>query len=114
MSNFPAKKYAIILWDHGRGINGFGADFVFNNDKLTLDGMKQAFANASKITNNKKFELIGFDSCLMASVEVANSVKSFGNYMVASEEIEPQWGWDYSSILSSLNAYPDQGWLINW
>ena len=107
MSNFPAKKYAIILWDHGSGINGFGADFVFNNDKLTLDGMNQAFANASKITN-KKFELIGFDSCLMASVEVANSLKSFGNYMVSSEEIEPSWGWDYSSVLASLIMYPYQ------
>jgi hypothetical protein len=23
---FPAKKYAIILWDHGGGLNGFGKD----------------------------------------------------------------------------------------
>jgi hypothetical protein len=67
----------------------------------------QAFPNASKVTN-KKFELIAFDSCLMASVDVANSVKSFGNYMVASEEIEPAWGWDYSSILTSSNAYREQ------
>jgi cysteine peptidase C11 family protein len=28
--------------------------------------------------------------------------------MVASEEIEPQWGWDYSSILTSLNVSPNQ------
>ena len=107
MSNFPAKKYSIVLWDHGNGINGFGADSVFNNDKLTLDGMNEAFVNASKVTN-KKFELIGFDSCLMASVEVADKLKSFGNYMVASEEIEPPWGWDYSSILTALNASPNQ------
>jgi tetratricopeptide (TPR) repeat protein len=103
MSNFPAKKYAIILWDHGSGINGFGGDRQFNNDKLTLDEIHQAFA-ATTNTMNKKFELIGFDSCLMASVEVANSIRQFGNYMVASEEIEPQWGWDYSSILASLTA----------
>jgi len=107
MSHFPAKKYAIVLWDHGNGINGFGADAVFNNDKLTLDRMYEAFVNASKVTN-KKFELIGFDSCLMASVEVTDKLKSFGNYMVASEEIEPPWGWDYSSILTSLNVSPNQ------
>ena len=109
ISNFPAKKYAIILWDHGSGINGFGVDSVFNNDKLTLDEIHQAFANIKKIENNtKKFELIGFDSCLMASIEVANNLKSFGNYMIASEEIEPQWGWNYSSVLKSLTTYPEQ------
>jgi tetratricopeptide (TPR) repeat protein len=113
MSNFPAKKYAIILWDHGSGINGFGGDPQFNNDKLTVDEISQAFANVSKVTLNKKFELIGFDSCLMASIEVANSVKQFGNYMVASQEIEPQWGWDYSFILSSLtDASNDDGFLL--
>ena len=105
ISNFPAKKYAIILWDHGSGINGFGGDPQFSNDKLTIDEIHQAFADAAKVMLNKKFELIGFDSCLMASVEIANSIKQFGNYMVASEEIEPQWGWDYSSILTSLTAY---------
>ena len=105
MSNFPAKKYTIILWDHGSGINGFGGDQQFNNDKLTVDEIHQAFADAAKVMMNRKFELIGFDSCLMASVEVANSIKQFGNYMVASEEIEPQWGWDYTSILTSLTAH---------
>jgi len=108
ISHFPAKKYAIILWDHGGGINGFGGDQQFNNDKLTIDEIHQAFEDASKYNINKKFELIGFDSCLMASLEVANSVKQFGNYMVASEDIEPQWGWDYSAILRSLVLSPSQ------
>jgi tetratricopeptide (TPR) repeat protein len=109
MSNFPAKKYAIVLWDHGSGINGFGGDLQFNNDKLTLDEISQAFLDSNNNkNNNKKFELIGFDSCLMASIEVANSIKTFGNYMVSSQEIEPQWGWSYSSILRSLTEYPNE------
>jgi hypothetical protein len=37
MTEFPAKKYAIIFWDHGSGVNGFGRDILFNNDTLTLD-----------------------------------------------------------------------------
>ena len=107
MSEFPTKKYAIILWDHGSGINGFGGDLVFDNDKLTLDEIKKAFQDARYVTN-KKFELIGFDACLMASIEVADRVNAFGNYMVSSEEIEPSWGWDYSSILANLTKYPKQ------
>jgi Clostripain family len=106
MSNFPAKKYAIILWDHGSGINGFGNDALFNHDILKLSEMVKAFADAKKITN-KNFELIGFDACLMASVEVANMISSFGNYMVASEEDVPLTGWNYSSILEKLTKYPE-------
>jgi tetratricopeptide (TPR) repeat protein len=112
MSNFPAKKYAIILWDHGSGINGFGGDPQFNYDKLTIDEIHQAFASSlNNVIDEKdpnKFELVGFDSCLMASVEVANSISSFSNYMIASEEIEPPWGWDYFSVLRSLNLHPEQ------
>jgi hypothetical protein len=107
MTEFPAKKYAIIFWDHGSGINGFGRDILFNNDTLNLGEINTAFALAKK-TTNKNFELIGFDACLMASIEVANTIKSFGNYMVSSEEVEPSWGWDYTAILRNLTENPEQ------
>ena len=29
ISQFPAKKYAIIFWGHGSGIHGFGKDVNF-------------------------------------------------------------------------------------
>ena len=107
MTEFPAKKYAIILWDHGSGIDGFGGDLLFENDRLTLVEIEKALQDARSVAD-KKFELIGFDACLMASVEVANKVKTFGSYMVSSEEIEPSWGWDYSAILTNLTKYPKQ------
>jgi hypothetical protein len=107
MSEFPAKKYAIILWGHGSGINGFGGDLIFDNDRLTLREIEKGFKDARSVTN-KKFELIGFDACLMASVEVALTVNTFGSYMVSSEEIEPSWGWDYSAVLANLTKYPKQ------
>ena len=69
MSSFPAKKYAIILWDHGSGLNGFGQDLVFN-DILTPNELNIAFRTA-KVNTNNTFELIGFDACAMSSLEVA-------------------------------------------
>jgi hypothetical protein len=63
MSQFPAKKYAIVLWDHGSGTNGFGKDLQFKNDILNVTEMQNGFAEANKITR-QKFELIGFDACL--------------------------------------------------
>ena len=111
ITKFPAKKYAVILWDHGSGVNGFGADRNFGDDKLTPNEIQKAFSDVIR-NENKKFELIGFDACLMASVEIADKIKSFGNYMVASEELEPPWGWDYSFLIKSLNSNPKQDGFV--
>src|SRR5215207_597855 len=77
ISKYPAKKYAIIFWDHGSGINGFGGELQFKNDILRGAEINKAFSDA-KIITNKKFELIGFDACLMSSIEIADKVKAHG------------------------------------
>ncbi len=105
VSQFPAEKYVIVLWDHGNGLHGFGKDDIFN-DNLTLNEINEAL-RVPRATY-QKFEIIGFDACLMASVEVASRVAPYGNYLVASEELEPSWGWDYSAILASLSETPEQ------
>ena len=61
-----SKKYAIVLWDHGSGLNGFGKDLIFTNDILNLVELKIALLTA-KIYTNTTFELIGFDACLILS-----------------------------------------------
>ncbi len=107
ISQFPAKKYSIILWDHGSGLNGFGKDIMFNNDILTPIELKEAFLTALSHTN-KKFDLIGFDACIMSSLEIASRLQSFSHYMVTSEEVEPTWGWNYTAIIQNLSANPLQ------
>lgn len=37
---------------------------------------------------------IGFDACLMASVETALTVAPFADYMIASQDAEPGDGWN--------------------
>ncbi len=112
INHFPAKKYVTIFWGHGNGIKGFGKDITFNKDILTLQEIESSFRNAKEITQ-QKFELIGFDSCLMSSIEIAKRISPFANYMVSSEEIEPGGGWNYTSIFKSLIINPDQnGYLL--
>ncbi len=106
VSQYPAERYAIVLWDHGNGIDGFGFDELFE-DSLTLDEIEKAFADAKQQTQ-QDFEVIGFDACLMATVEVADRLSPYGSYLVASQEVEPSWGWDYTALLSSLAGNPDQ------
>ncbi|MCR5235609.1 MAG: hypothetical protein K6E34_00220 [Lachnospiraceae bacterium] len=35
------------------------------------------------------FDFIGFDACLMATVETAYMLSPYADYMIASEEFEP-------------------------
>ena len=107
ISNFPAKKYAVVLWDHGSGLNGFGQDPNFHNDILTPVELKQSFLRSEFVTNTK-FELIGFDACAMSSLEVATRLQNATHYMVASEEVEPTWGWNYTAIIQNLSADSSQ------
>ncbi|MGE5704161.1 MAG: clostripain-related cysteine peptidase [Clostridia bacterium] len=103
VQKYPAKKYALVMWDHGAGsVHGFGSDELFNGDSLTLDEMQTALATASQKTK-AKLEAIGFDACLMANLETAKMVSPYANYLIASEELEPGHGWNYTPVLQELN-----------
>lgn len=53
-----------------------------------------------------KFAFIGFDACLMATVETANMLVPHADYMFASEETEPGYGWDYTEIAGFMESNP--------
>ncbi|MEI6102293.1 MAG: clostripain-related cysteine peptidase, partial [Eubacteriales bacterium] len=92
---FPAQQYGLILWDHGAGsVQGYGSDDLFEGDSLTLDELGQSLAASKAAT--EKFSFIGFDACLMATIETAWTLDKYADYLVASEELEPGSGWDYT------------------
>lgn len=107
-TNYPAEKVAVTFWNHGGGsVNGAAFDELHNLDSLDLAEMYQAFdavwgANKSA----PALELVGFDTCLMSTVDVAAVFQNFSKYLVASEEVEPGNGWLYSGWLSTLASDP--------
>ncbi|HTR57323.1 MAG TPA: clostripain-related cysteine peptidase [Casimicrobiaceae bacterium] len=72
-----------------------------------LDNMelKRALA-AMKKTLGRPLDIIGFDACLMAMLEVDFQVMGGAAYTVGSEEEEPGNGWPYDRILKALAAKP--------
>jgi hypothetical protein len=42
----------------------------------------------------------------MGNFEVAKAMAPYGHVMVASEELEPGNGWDYTPMLEALNKAP--------
>ncbi len=95
--NYPADMYGLILWNHGGGsFNGYGYDEV-TNDCLSLMELDNALAD-TPFTGDNKLDFIGFDACLMATIEVADALSPYADYLFASQEPEPGWGWDYSFL----------------
>jgi hypothetical protein len=48
----------------------------------------------------KKFGLLGFDTCVMSSLEITWQYRRFARMLVASEGSIPTAGWNYAQILS--------------
>ncbi|MCR5507067.1 MAG: peptidase C11 [Lachnospiraceae bacterium] len=98
--NYPATRNELILWDHGGGsISGYGYD-----EKSAMSGaMSLAGINTALADGGVRFDFIGFDACLMATVENALMLEQYGDYMIASEETEPGVGWYYTNWLTELS-----------
>jgi hypothetical protein len=58
-------------------------------------------------TLGQKLDLLGMDACLMSNLEVAYQARPYVNYIVASEESEPNQGWPYTPVLKKLVGTPD-------
>lgn len=98
VSAYPSQRYALILWDHGNGpLEGYGKDMLFGNDALLLEEMGQAM-DASAFGPDNKLAFVGFDACLMASAELNCLWADYADYLVASQEVEPAFGWNYSFL----------------
>ena len=106
MRNFPAKRYALIIWDHGGAWTGIANDDTDNHDSLTLNELDAALKLITSTTGVEKLDIIGFDACLMSAYEVYQTIAPYGRYAIASEELVPGNGWDYEYTLLDLKDNP--------
>lgn len=102
--NYPADHKMVVFWDHGGGsTSGAALDENFEGDCLTLPELREAFeSTCTPDASDQPYDIIGFDTCLMATVDVAGIFKDIGKYLVASEETEPGTGWAYDGWLGTL------------
>ncbi len=104
VDRYPAKKYAVILWNHGGGWTGMLEDDV-HNTSMSLGKMRQAFTRINQKLG-RKIDMVIFDMCLMGQYDVMLDTYPYADYMVASEESVPGYSYDYTTIVGSLNANP--------
>lgn len=110
--DYPSDHIAVVLWDHGSGplnrsgmaLPSKGVCYDFDTGHYLTDrDCLQAFSWArDHLRDGRKFDIIAFDACLLASLEMAYTLSSCADYMVASEETIPGDGYQYAYILKQL------------
>lgn len=108
--NFRYQHLMLILWNHGGGARvksdrrsisttiekAVCWDDTSSGSCLYLDELQTVLS--FQFSSSNKLDILGFDACLMATVEVAYELKDLVSYMVASMHTEQGDGWNYVSL----------------
>lgn len=101
---YPADRYLFLFWDHGGGpVYGFGYDeWQDESSGLTIADMSKAFADNSDV----RFDIIGMDCCIMASMETCYALAPYCKYALLSEDFESGLGWSYTGWMRAFEENP--------
>ncbi len=112
-SRFPARNYFLIIWDHGNGWRqGYGPQRAVIIDETSgrmmgVAGGELHRALAMGVKRlGRRLTILGFDACLMGSIEVAVEALGMCDYLLASEAVVPWDGFPYDALLGRLTARP--------
>ncbi len=107
--NYPAEHTLVNLWNHGgASLGGIAYDELYDYDSLDLNELEAAFASVyQKNPLDPAVDIVGFDACLMATMDVAESLQDYAHYMIASEELMPSNGWYYTGMFTALGKNTD-------
>jgi hypothetical protein len=112
---FPAQRTAVIVWNHGDGWRA--ADFLKRrrkaiawddtdgHDALDLAELRDALVTVTG-SGASPVDLLAFDACLMAMIEIDAQILPYVRVRVASEETEPGTGYPFDDILADLQDNP--------
>jgi len=104
IASHPADHYALIISDHGASWPGVGGDESSDSDNLSLAELSEGVSKGLDGAGIAKLDLLGFDACLMATYEVASTLAPVSDRLLASEELEPDHGWDYTALQTVVDG----------
>jgi len=99
---YPAPRRMLILWNHGGGWASMASDEedgAGGHDGLNLPKLRAALTSGLRGAGVARLDILGFDMCLMAQLEIAVEAAPFARFMVASQALEPGDGWPYDRVL---------------
>ena len=107
---YPANHYMLIPWSHGSGFSGLCMDFSSGADSFTMDEFKNAMNEIKSVLTFRSIgstvlDILYFDPCNMASIEVYYQIRNTVNIIIGSQEMTQPPAWDY--IMNNLNNNPE-------
>ena len=108
LKEYPADRMIVVLWNHGAGSEGGVCfDETSNDDSLTAVEINEVLSGLDKSVPGWHINIFGCDACMMGTYEMAAMLSHHNiDYYVASEELEPGTGWNYTGWLASLAEDP--------
>jgi len=103
---FRSAQTCLVLWDHGASwYGGCCRDESASNDTLMTDEMREALTAATASIGGQ-VDIIGFDACVMESMEVCYAFEGLCSDVMGSEASIAGTGWPYDNILRRLADSP--------
>ena len=100
---FPARRYALIPWNHGGG----WAALVRDEDgggggpgrgTMSVQDFAKAAREGAKTLPRGRFDLLKYDMCLMGELDVLAESAPLADYAVACAPLEPATSSDYLAV----------------
>lgn len=109
---YPAKRYMLILWDHGSGwLDPRQAKRASRDKGISFDDETGNYIRTPQLgrllKETGRVDVLGFDACLMQTAEVAFEVKDHTEVIVGSQEVVPGFGYPYGIFLEVMGRHPD-------
>jgi hypothetical protein len=103
-SKYESDKLAVVAWDHGYAWR-YISDDVTSGSRITMPAFQMAIEGAGAY-----IDLLAFDACNMASVEVVYQISLTGlvGIVVASEESVPTTGFPYDLMMMPTALDPSR------
>jgi hypothetical protein len=101
-TNYPADHYALIFWGHGWNWQpGYVMRDDTSNDTMDYEEEKAAIPSLGFI------DVVGYDGCNMASIEIFNLWHGHATAVTSSQEYVGWEGLQYDLVLAQLAANPN-------
>jgi hypothetical protein len=110
--SYPSSQLLVDIWDHGSGSlnrnvvkhRGCCWDDTTGHYMTDLDYKWALETFVQTDRRGRRIDILAFDCCLMADIEVAYTVAPYTRYMVSSQDNVPGDGFNYATMLAPVNA----------
>lgn len=105
LSRYTSDRKMLVIWSH--------ADSWFKKSKWISPD--EDTGNVIGVSNGElkqalqglpKLDIILFDACSMQGIEILSEIHNFTDYVIASADEVPVWGFPYERIIPILNTHP--------